>query len=194
MTSEERGWSAGSRGLRVELLDTELAKAAAEALVRVRSASPVDAIVMASAARRVEQPGSPDGASASADEGLQTNSWFANEPRFAKRNGLRRPLAHVCPSTTESQTAGVNRAAAVTSGAAAERDTPSCTSPTNVHFFPRNVRVRPRAPRSSNCCARRRSSTLASTACCAQHWPSSAPRAGGADPGTSILQSVEDAT
>jgi len=90
MTSEERGWSAGSRGLRVELLDTELAKAAAEALVRVRSASPVDAIVMASAARRVEQPGSPDGASASADEGLQTNSWFANELMVCKRtHGLQ---------------------------------------------------------------------------------------------------------
>jgi len=90
-----------------------------------------------------EQPGSPDGASAIADEGLQTNSWFANEPRFAKRNGLRRPLAHVGASATESQTADVDRAAAVISGAAAERDTPSCTSPTNVHLSPRNVRVRP---------------------------------------------------
>src|SRR6185436_5747605 len=69
-----------------------------------------------------EQPGCPDGASAIADE-----------------------AAHVCASTTESQTADVNRAAAVTSGAAAEQDTSSCNSPTNVHLSPRNVRVRPRA-------------------------------------------------
>jgi predicted nucleic acid-binding protein len=40
------------RGLRIELVDTELAKAAGEALAVVRSASPVDALVMASAARR----------------------------------------------------------------------------------------------------------------------------------------------
>jgi predicted nucleic acid-binding protein len=40
------------RGLRVELVDAELAKAAGEALAMVRSASPVDALVMASAARR----------------------------------------------------------------------------------------------------------------------------------------------
>jgi len=40
------------RGLRVELVDAELAKAAGEALAVVRSASPVDALVMASAARR----------------------------------------------------------------------------------------------------------------------------------------------
>ncbi len=40
------------RGLRVELVDAELAKAAGEALAIVRSASPVDALVMASAARR----------------------------------------------------------------------------------------------------------------------------------------------
>jgi predicted nucleic acid-binding protein len=40
------------RGLRVEVLDTELAKAAGVALAMVRSASAVDALVMASAARR----------------------------------------------------------------------------------------------------------------------------------------------
>jgi predicted nucleic acid-binding protein len=40
------------RGLRVEWVDTELAKAAGEALAAVRSASAVDALVMASAARR----------------------------------------------------------------------------------------------------------------------------------------------
>jgi predicted nucleic acid-binding protein len=40
------------RGLRVESVDTELAKAAGEALALVRSASAVDALVMASAARR----------------------------------------------------------------------------------------------------------------------------------------------
>ena len=40
------------RGLRVEPLDTELAKAAGEALAMVRGATPVDALVMASAARR----------------------------------------------------------------------------------------------------------------------------------------------
>jgi predicted nucleic acid-binding protein len=40
------------RGLRVESVDTELAKAAGDALALVRSASAVDALVMASAARR----------------------------------------------------------------------------------------------------------------------------------------------
>jgi predicted nucleic acid-binding protein len=40
------------RGLRVESVDTELARAAGEALALVRSASAVDALVMASAARR----------------------------------------------------------------------------------------------------------------------------------------------
>jgi predicted nucleic acid-binding protein len=40
------------QGLRIELVDAELAKAAGEALAIVRSASPVDALVMASAARR----------------------------------------------------------------------------------------------------------------------------------------------
>jgi predicted nucleic acid-binding protein len=40
------------RGLRVEWTDAELAKAAGEALANVQSAGAVDALVMASAARR----------------------------------------------------------------------------------------------------------------------------------------------
>jgi len=40
------------RGVRIELVDEELAKSAGEALAVVRAASAVDAIVMASAARR----------------------------------------------------------------------------------------------------------------------------------------------
>ena len=37
-----------------------------------------------------EQPGSPDGASAIADDGLQTNSWFANELMVCKRTMIRK--------------------------------------------------------------------------------------------------------
>jgi predicted nucleic acid-binding protein len=40
------------RGLRVELVDAELGKVAGEALAAIRGATAVDAIVMASAARR----------------------------------------------------------------------------------------------------------------------------------------------
>jgi predicted nucleic acid-binding protein len=40
------------RGMRVELIDAELAKLAGEALASVRNAAPIDALVMASAARR----------------------------------------------------------------------------------------------------------------------------------------------
>ena len=40
------------RGVRVELIDTQLAKAAGVALAKVRGATPIDALVMASAARR----------------------------------------------------------------------------------------------------------------------------------------------
>src|SRR3954470_21214594 len=40
------------RGVRVELLDAALAKVAGEALAAVKGATPIDALVMASAARR----------------------------------------------------------------------------------------------------------------------------------------------
>lgn len=40
------------RGIRVEVVDRELAKLAGQALAAVRGATPVDAIVMASASRR----------------------------------------------------------------------------------------------------------------------------------------------
>jgi len=53
--------------------------------------------------------------------------------------------ARVGAGATESQAPCVSQAASITSGAAAEQGTPGCTSPTNDHPSPSNLRVRPRA-------------------------------------------------